>query len=478
MKIAMLLLALVSAASSAEGPSGYAYGLAIETLPGTAFARLAIPAAVYEGAARRDLSDMRVFNADGEVVPYAFVPPANESLPLAQVPLRMFPLHVSRERGDVDGLALSVVRSASGTTTINVASRDSDVSKERTLGGYVLDASERDDPVAALVFALPATSATTSMRMRVDASDDLVQWRTIRHDATLVLLAHDGQRLARNRVEIPPVKAKYLRLSWTPGRPVIEFTGVAGEFGSGAPEPPREWRTAAGSPVPGREGEYEYDLGGAFPVDRIAVDLAAPNSIVPATLFARDAATDAWQVAGTTVFYRIAQPPTDAVAGATGAATPAVDATSPPFGVDGRARRYWMLRLDPRAGITGPTAPVLRVGWQVQDIVFAARGRAPFVLAYGKYGATPGSLPIESLVPDYASKRALPANVVVARTSARVELGGTTRLQKPTETKRWVLWGVLLLGALALGWMAWRLSREMTQGAASSSSDVVETKRD
>jgi len=477
MRLTIVLLALVSAASHAQGPSEYAYGLAIDTPPGIVFARVAIPSAVYEGAARRDLSDMRIFNADGEVVPFAFVPRSTENVPLAQVPLRMFPLHVSRERGDVDGLALSVVRNAGGTT-INVTSRDPAVAQERVLAGYVLDASERDEPLAALTFALPAASAATSMRMRIDASDDLVNWRTVRHDAMLVLLEHGGQRLARNRVEVSPTKARYLRVSWTPGRPIIDFTGVTGEFGSRPLEPPSEWRTATGSPVPDREAEYQYDLGGAFPVDRIAVDLAAPNSIVPATIFARDAATDAWQLVGTTVFYRIAQPPADGADVATRVALPAADTTSPPFAVDGRARRYWMLRLDPRAGVSGPTAPVLRAVWQTQEIVFAARGRAPFVLAFGKYDSTPGWLPIETLIPDYASKRALPASVAVARTAARVELGGSTRLQKPTETKRWVLWGVLLLGAMVLGWMAWRLSRDVAKGGSTTSTDVADPKPD
>jgi hypothetical protein len=462
MKAAIVLLALLPAAAHAEAPAGYAYGLAIDTPAGIAFARVPLPPAVYEGTTHRDLADMRVFNADGEVVPYAFVPRAAQSVPLARVPLHMFPLYVSRERGSVDGLALSVVRNAGGTT-ISVAPRDADASQERVLGGYVLDASEREDPVVALTFDMPAASAAASMRVRIDASDDLVDWRTIRHDATLVLLEHGGQRLVRNRVDVSPTKAKYLRLSWTAGRPVIEFTGVTGEFGSRALEPLREWRTANGTRVPDREGEYEYDLGGAFPVDRVGVDLAAPNSIVPAALFARNASTEPWQAAGATVFYRIAQPPAEATGAASGVALPAADVTSPPFAVDGRARRYWMLRLDPRAGVSGPEAPVLRVGWQVQEIVFAARGRGPFVLAFGKYDATPGALPVETLIPDYATRRALPETVVAARTAARVDLGGATRLQKPTDTKRWMLWSTLVLGALVLGWMAWRLSREMAK---------------
>ena len=480
MKVAIFLLALISTASNAQGPSGYAYGLAIDAPPAVAYARLAIPSAVYEGVVHRDLSDMRIFNADGEVVPYAFVPRTYENAPLAQVPLRMFPLYVSRDRGNVDGLALSVVRSASGTT-VNVTSGEADVSPERVLGGYVLDVGEHEDRIGALTFAMPAASAATSMRMRIDASDDLINWRTLRFDATLVLLEQGGHRLERNRVEIAPTKAKYLRLSWTAGGSVIAFNGVTGEFGSRPLEAAREWRTAAGTPVEGREGEYQYDLGGAFPVDRIAVDLTAPNSIVPATVLGRDVATDPWQLVGTTVFYRIAQPPTAVADGGPQVAVAAVDATSPPFAVDGRARRYWMIKFDPRAGMSGPAAPVLRAGWQVQEIVFPARGRGPFVLAYGKYEATPGALPIDTLIPDYATKRELPASVVVARTAARVDLGGATRLHKPPETKRWVLWGALLLGAAILGWMAWRLSRELTESESAistTSTEVVDQKPD
>jgi hypothetical protein len=468
MKVAIVLLALVSAASQAQRPSDYAYGLAIEAPPAVAYARLAIPPAVYEGVVHRDLSDMRVFNADGEVVPYAFVPRTYENAPLAQVPLRMFPLYVSRDRGNVDGLALSVVRNAGGTS-INVTSRDGEDPQDRVLGGYVLDASEREEAIAALTFVMPAASNATSMRMRIDASDDLVTWRTLRFDATLVLLEQGGHRLVRNRVEVRPTKANYVRVSWNAGGPVIAFTGVTGEFGDRPLEPAREWRIAAGTPVAGHEGEYQYDLGGTFPIDRIAVDLTEPNSIVPATVLGRDVANDPWQLVGTTVFYRIAQTPT---------AVAATDATSPPLAVDGRARRYWLLRLDPRSGVSGPTAPVLRAGWQVQEIVFPARGRGPFVLAYGKYDATPGALPIDTMIPDYASKRALPESVVVAHTAASVDLGGATRLRKPLETKRWVLWGALLLGAAVLGWMALRLSREMTKGqsAQSAPTGVVDRK--
>ena len=50
------------------------------------------------------------------------------------------------------------------------------------------------------------------------------------------------------------------------------------------------------------------------------------------------------------------------------------------------------------------------------------------------------------------------------------ELGGPDRLREPPDVKRWMLWASLVLGALVLGWMAWRLSREM--GAAPAARDA------
>jgi len=459
MKLVFLLVAFVAATARAESPSDYAFGVPITPAPGATFQRVAVPASAYEGTSRRDLTDLRVFNGDGEVVPFAFVPPPaplRERPPAVSLP--MFPLYVDRDRRNLDGVALTVVRNAAGTT-ISVNTSDGEAAPDRVLAGYVLDASAQAEPLAALTFAMPDTPGVTTLRMRIDASDDLANWRTVATNATLVDLAYGGQRLTKDRVEFTPTKAKYLRLSWPVGSPTMDFKSIAAEFGERPIEAKREWRTVPGTKVADREGDYEYDLGGAFPIDRIGIELATPNSIVPASVFARNAPTEQWQPAGSSVFYRIAQS-----AGPGSAAPPqgATDITSPPISVDGAGRRYWLLRIDPRSGIGGATAPPMRVGWQPREIVFAARGPGPFTLAFGKYDATPGALPIATLVPDYDNARGLSSNFVVGQVGERVALGGPDRLQKPPEIKRWALWGALALGALVLGWMAWRLSKDMS----------------
>jgi hypothetical protein len=101
------------------------------------------------------------------------------------------------------------------------------------------------------------------------------------------------------------------------------------------------------------------------------------------------------------------------------------------------------------------------MAWQPRELVFAARGAAPFVLAWGNRTATPGALSIATLVPGYDSTKGLPADVSDARPGPPVTLGGAQRLREPVDAKRWLLWASLALGALLLGWMAFRLSKEM-----------------
>jgi hypothetical protein len=284
-----------------------------------------------------------------------------------------------------------------------------------------------------------------------------VTWRNVVVGGTLLNLEYAGRHLVRDRIEFPPTKAKYFRLSWPARAPAIEFESVRGEIGDRPVEAPRQWRSAAGVPIAEKPGDYEYDLGGTFPADRITIELPERNSVVPAQLFARATPKDAWQPVASSVFYRLQQP--------------GGEVTNELVAVPDSGQRYWLLRVDPRSGGSGAEAPRLLAGWQPRALVFAARGTAPFVLAWGNRAAVPGALPIATLVPGYDSTKELPADVGVARPGAPVTLGGAERLRAPVDAKRWVLWGSLALAAVVLGWMALRLSRDMgkTSGASRDS---------
>jgi hypothetical protein len=137
------------------------------------------------------------------------------------------------------------------------------------------------------------------------------------------------------------------------------------------------------------------------------------------------------------------------------------EVTSAPVAVGGSDRRYWLIRTDPRTGGAGRAPPRLRAGWRVPELVFATRGSAPFMLAFGSHNAPQGALPIATLIPGYDAAKGLPSSVVLAQSGVVTPLGGPSRLNAPLDAKRWLLWATLVLGAGILGWMAYRLARQV-----------------
>ncbi len=441
---ALACAALAQSAASAETPQDYAYRIPLAIDEERAFVRIAVPADVYEGAVRADLGDLRVFNADGAPVAHAFLPlPASTREAAGVAALPLFPLRVDAARGDLADVAITL-RKDGPRMTVSLASREGQPLAAQRLAGYLVDASAVRLPLVALT--LPFAGATNvSTRVRVDASDDLVAWRMLVPDTPLIDLEFAGRRLVRNRVEFAPSTAKYLRIAWLAGQPAPELAGVTVEYGERIAEAPRQWRSVAGAATPGKPGEYEFDVGGQFPVDRATLELPELNTVAPARLFARASGDDEWQPVAFGVFYRLRQ--SDG------------EIASPPVAISAPPRRYWQVRIDPKAGaIAGDVR--LSVGWHPQVIVFAARGAAPFALAYGSRAAKPAALAIDTLVPGYERATFDPSTLAVA-TAGALAPSDPRALRKSIDVKRWALWSVLVLAAVVLGWMAWRLTRQM-----------------
>ena len=108
-------------------------------------------------------------------------------------------------------------------------------------------------------------------------------------------------------------------------------------------------------------------------------------------------------------------------------------------------------------------APRLRLEWIPAEVVFAAQGAGPFMLAYGSGTVqTSGALPIATLIPGYGTDKAVTPAIATAGTN--VQLAGPQALKPAADLRQWGLWGVMAAGALVLGLMAARLLRQGRSG--------------
>jgi hypothetical protein len=440
--IAATTLWAAASTAGAQAPADFAQRQPLATAAAKAFQRIELPDSVYDGAGRPDLGDLRVFNADGGLVPYAFMPrPAPVAFGAPRRPLAFFPLTVDTTRPEAGDLSINVRRDAAGTT-VDVRSRDGTPVSGTRVVGYLVDAGADAAPLVALVLPLPA-GATVNARLRIDASDDLGRWRTVVADAPLLSLEFNGRRLTRDRIELPPLQARYLRITWLAAAGP-ELTAVEGAVGDRIVERPRRVRKAPGT----ADGEaFVFDLGAALPVDRLTLELPEVNTVTPIVWEARVNVQDKWRYVGAAVAYRLR-----------GDAGESVDAG---YALAATTIRYVRARLDPKAGGVGATPPTLAAAWYPQEIVFAARGNDPFELAYGSRTAAPVALSMATLVPGYVPGKPLPDNVGTAALSATPSAINRSALRDPLDVKRWLLWGTLVAASLLLGYMALRLSRQM-----------------
>ena len=433
--------------AGAGAPDEYAFAVPIEGLGSDALHRVAIPASVYEGAAFADLRDLRVFNGAGEVVPYAFRPVEYTAQQRALVNLPMFPLHGPRDARSED-LDLSFDKSGNHVS-VRLQSRAA-TPGQPVLLGYLIDTSALKTPLIRLDLDWGDARVENLVSARLEAGDDLRVWRPLVADAPVGGLSHAGQRLERKSIELHMQQAKYLRLMWTDPAQPVKLQAIRGLLPETSTPPARAWREIAATPVPGKSGEYAFDLGGRFPLDRLVFNLPQENTIVPVQIASRARPEDKWMPVTRGVLYRMTQNGRELL--------------SPELDIHINSHRYWMLSTDAASGGIGSGTLSMRAGWTPREVVFSARGTGPFRLAYGNARAQPGSLAIETLVPGWRSDGE--PRMAVAMTGAAQQLAGESAAQPRIDTKKWSLWAALLAGVAVLAWMAWRLSKQMRAPAS------------
>ena len=421
--------------ATALSPQDFASGMTVVVSREAPLYRVTIPLAVYQGTVREDLGDLRVFNAQGEAVPYSlshYASPARASAP-AQT-LALFPLRGSAH-ASINGMRLTIDSPGSAVNVQTQGSAAASVGVRQ----YILDARGLDIGISALQLAWPDTAEDYSGRLNLEVSDDLGTWSTVVAGAPITNLHANDQSLVANRIEVAPRRAKFWRLSWVTSSPTFELTSVRAET---ADRPAVAYASigAGGTREAADSRAYIFDLGAHVPVSRVNLTLPESNSFDRVEIASRRASTDTWHTRTVADVYRLV--------------TSDGERSNAPAMVDEARDRYWRVRIIQGGDLVG-TPPHLEVSYVPAEVTFLAQGHGPFVLAYGNESALPAETDL--------SQVSTGADVVTATVNVAQDLGGPTRRISAPAAFPWmraVLWGVLIIAALLLGWMAFRLSKD------------------
>lgn len=432
----------------AEDPSDFKSTARIATTSSDALHRIALPFEAYRDA-KPDFSDLRVFNAAGEALPIAFTgerEAVKSEAPAAALP--MFPVSAAKEAKGKAPEGMDVyVKSGPDGTIVSVQGRPVGKLTPKPVA-WLLDASKLTSTIRALDFEWDVGPGTEIVNVNIDASDDLKEWRRVSSHSQLVVLKQEGLSLEQHRVEVGSLKAKYLRITADTAGFALKSVQAQSVF-TVAP-PTRLTRSFRASPG-GKPGTFEIDLGARLPVDAMKVVVPA-NTVAPMAISTRETEKASWAPLTSATFYRMNR-------GGASVESPAVE-------VGRRSMRWVQLVLDSHVPSLGGDEPTLEVQWMPAQIVFVARGDAPFTLAFGNADAQRTIIALNQVIPDYkaGAEMKIPEDQVLRVATVTVVESPVTKLVGDVNKRKLVLWGALLIAVVVLGFMAMQLAKQMKKG--------------
>ena len=405
--------------------------------------RVVLDASVYRQVQAYDLADIAVLDRDGTPVPAAVFAPEQ---PLAQPPRRVelpwFALPAVTGVGAAQGWELITQAEPDGRLR-RVEARIIDRAVEALpRSALLVDLSRVRETVVALELEWQPLDAL-DLGYTVEASDDLEHWQPLATRGRMVDLRREDRRLLQRRIELYGLLphhqgARYLRLMPDRRDHAPTITRISAELAVPKSAPAPQWIELNGrrSSGDGRT-RFEFELDGRYPVRQ--VDVALPgNHAVQWRLESRDSTDADWRArTAPWMAYRV------------GAAGHNNQSAAQPL--TGQIRdRHWRLSAD--GAVSGE--PKLRLGYHPEVVVFLAQGQGGYTLVAGSARAEPVDSPVPQLVAVLRRQHGANWQPSPAYLGPPQALAGDAALAPKRDWTAWLLWAVLVLGALLVAGFA------------------------
>jgi hypothetical protein len=424
----------------------FSYGLRLASPDHTPLVKLVVPKSVYRHLVRADAGDIRIFTMDGRMLPHLLRRPVQDDQTLEARHLPLFPLY--RESTATGSPDVRIQTDASGAV-LRLNPPMAEI-PERPAPAYLIDASQLDQGLDRLILSWQRLRPDVLIKARLEASSDLVQWRSVLAAVTLADIRHGDNRVQNRTISWPSAQppAAYLRLTWLSGGDAIRVERVDALPRPRGNLPQRYWVRAAYRSDLVIPGGMQFDSGGFFPVDRVDLELPRGNSLLTGTVKSRESERAVWRVHFRGPFYHLQVNDTTL--------------HNDPVAVPETTDRFWQLDIDNRQSGLGAGVPRLKLGGRPHELFFAPQGGGTYIMAYGSRKAMVLEPP-----PDLVARVASETSIARADIGRRIALGGSARRTGPgrdnsgrmVSLSTWLLALVLLLAFLAWWVMRRRLHR-------------------
>ena len=460
--VSLTVASLLAPVGRAAEPAVDQFAVRVEIKPASAatFARVSVPAEIFRHTRSPDLADLRVFNAAGESLPYAWARPQAEAPAEIAVAVAAYPIRETEHNAALAGSRMEI-RQQGGVTAVVVDGRPLPATSR--VVAYLIDVRDIKAPAAALELDAEFDAAHL-VPVTIEASGDLKTWRALaRAEPVFRLTGSDAAAQSRTRVALSgtSLEGQYLRLTWTNSSVFTVKTASLKTVSADGATRLADAEIALGAPTTTAAGDgasFEWTLPTRASVSRISLALSQDNVLVPVTLSGRRSGSEPWAVIGRGVVYRLR---------------------------DGEVRNSAPLEIAPGAyqalrvtashagpGFGAVSAPVLTLHFAPRELVFLARAalaREGFVLAAGNAQARSTALSLPTLLPGYTpnAERGVPL-AALGKVDVDPGLAAPSAGLFGIELRILALWAVLIAAVLILSLFALSLVRKVNATAPSA----------
>lgn len=446
--VACLLTTPLAAWSAADPnqPQSYALHLPLRFSSAASLQRVRLSAQVLVNLQSNGLSDLRIFNGQGQPLSMAWSGSAslgqteNRKLVLPSLPIMGAP-----DAKNILGSSLRI-EEQHGQRTVQIDTSEAAAGQPPAIVlGAILDTRAVADPVVdlALNVDLPDSRPIT---FTLQSSTDLKDWQPLA-ETVLYRAAASASSLGADHVALPgaSLKGHYVRVSWNdagdPRTPVTMHSATL----TTARGVSSASRVSAALTGVQRVNAYELRFGLPFatPLAALKITAAGDSVLIPVRVLGRNDSGQPWTALASGVIYRLQS---------AGKVQQSEAFALPP-------ETFREIKIEADRNSSGfSTTPQITLEFEPMQVVALVSGPPPFTLAAGLANATSLFLPMQSLLPGYAAdqENSLP----LATLDSAAAVVAATASSEGMASRHLGLWGVLLAAVLALGAMAWVLLKQ------------------
>ncbi|MFZ6801001.1 DUF3999 family protein [Undibacterium sp. Di24W] len=463
-------------------------GLPTSTEKSLPYYAVRIPMSLYPRSANSQLSDLKIRNAKGDFLNYAWLDSATEILKIESHTLPFFPvLARSKDVGkDKEVIVPDILRQSDGSL-IGQSKFTPTGNATTSVRSWIIDATKLN-PAARLVQARVYIDKDFQgiVPLRIDASEDFKNWIHVGGVEQLVQLRHQGQEIQKLSLNLEHCKAKYLRLSLqTSAQQSLTFPQIlAIDIDTQEQElvPPKMQWTAPFQAYQCNANSCEYHVPKNTPIDSLRLHLQEQNTLAKVQIFGELPASTSQSLEHRhfrNPLYvlrhqkQMATSPTtqELFLGDVNAyrlELPAGEISTEELSLGGYSLNKIRLQIPAGVKSLGTLAPTISLGSLSRNLAFLARGDAPYRIEFSANAKEGTALDLNTLMPKVNLPDTALAFAEVSMPTAAAEpsaVSSPIKTPAPDKSegaqKRYWLWAALIAALAVLGAMVWSLLRNI-----------------